>query len=290
MTVHTSTYLAWLHYPQTLALLTDDREITVPHPVAHTLRHYTQDPLGDPAHDVLFAEQTLRHEAASLAATAAQTLDPIAAIQARVTQAAQHQLPERVRETHAAKAELQLATDTHNSTVRAHRVLTQRVQELRGWVVDLNIPDGWLAEAAAGWQRDPTPPAWVAVFHDDEDFVSIDHRRGIPAYWGGTALAGEHVGLEWRRDGDDEDPLPRGLQRSGPWWLTYLAETGEIVASRHSAYLLGQVWLLGRHFTDPERSLTLLTTLEPHMREPNSLLLAADVVHQHERTRKAGQC
>jgi hypothetical protein len=288
MSVPTTTYLAWLHYP--LALLTDDREITVPHHVTATLRHYAQDSLSGPAHDVLLAEQTLRHEAATLAAAAAQALDLVTAAQARVSRAAQLPLPERVWETHAATAELQLASATHNSTVRAHQVLTRRIRQLRGWVVDLAIPDGWLAEAAAGWQRDPAPPAWVAVFDDDQDFLSIDQRRGVPTYRGATALAGEHVGLEWRRDVDDEDPLSQGLQRSGPWWLTYLPLTGEIVASRHSAYLPGQVWLLGRHFTDPERSLTLLTTLEPHMREPNSLILAAGVVHQHERSRNSDPC
>jgi len=94
------------------------------------------------------------------------------------------------------------------------------------------------------------------------------------------ALAGSTVGWQWRRDGDDDDPLAEGPHRGGMWWLHHLAVTGEIVASRHNAYLPEEVWLMGRAFFDRTSTRALLSTVEVHMREPNSLLLAAEVVHE----------
>ncbi len=289
MTVHTRTYLGWLRYPQSrLVLLAGDREVTVPHPVAATLRAFVPHLTSDPAHDLLLAEHTIRHQAAGQAAAVAQAADRVAAAEKRVTRASQLQLPARVRETWAAKTQVQQETTAHNVAVRAHQVLTERLHALRRWVVDVDMSDGWLGEAAAGWRRDPACPPWVQVFADEDVFIDGDERRGIAADWGATVLGGVQVGTEWRRDGDDEDPAVEGLLRTGTWWLTYLPVTGEICASRHNTHSSRQVWLLGRHF-DPDRSHVLLTGLEGRMREPNSLILAAHVVHQHDTPREVDQ-
>ena len=50
----------------------------------------------------------------------------------------------------------------------------------------------------------------------------------------------------------------------------------------NGAYLPEQVWLLGTGFGDRELAVALLRGIEPHMREPNSLVLAAQQVHDSD--------
>jgi hypothetical protein len=275
------TPLSWRHGPDTIALVIGDRVMPVPDAVAtpllrnprHTITH-------DPAVDLLLAEQDLRWTAALLAGHLADAAHDIGLAREEVA-AAQDEPGWVGRHSRgAASAHLADAQATHNALAEHRQRAVDALAATRSFVIGAAVPDGWLAEAARGWQRHPAPPPWVPVFATEAAFVAADTRRGEPTTWGGVALAGRTVGWEWRRDGDDDDPLAEGLHRSGMWWLFHLAVTGEIFASRHNSYLPEEVWLLGRTFFDPAATHTLLSTVEFHMREPNSLLLAADVVHE----------
>ena len=292
MSAFTDTYLGWDHTTDTMTLIVGDehrdgRRIEVPEPIATRLLDDTRHALtSDPAHDLLLLEQDLRWEAARLAGQ----LDDAAAIvdSARCGDAEAQKVTGwagwRIRQ--AAGGYLADAVAEHATVTARHRDARDAVAEVRAFVAAAKVPDGWLAEATTGWQRSPEPPTWVSVFGDETSFLDADARRSVPGWWGGSELGGVRLGWEWRRDFDDDDPLVDGLFRGGPWWVAWLEATGEIYATRRSAYLTDQVWLIGRNFTDADEALELLRGLEPHMREPNSLILVAHRVHEHE-TRRA---
>jgi hypothetical protein len=277
------TPLSWRHGPDTIALVIGDRVVPVPDAVAATLLRNTRHTIThDPAVDLLLAEQDLRWTAALLAGHLADAAHDIGLAREEV-QAAQDEPGWVGRHSRgAASAHLADATAAHNALADHRQQAVDALAAVRSYVITAAVPDGWLAEAARGWQRRPSPPAWMSVFATEELFVAADTHRGEPTVWGGLVLAGTTVGWEWRRDGDDDDPLAEGLHRSGMWWLHHLAVTGEIFASRHNPYLPEEVWLLGRTYFDAASTRAFLSTLEVHMREPNSLLLAADVVHEFD--------
>jgi hypothetical protein len=157
---------------------------------------------------------------------------------------------------------------------------------LREYVIELDAPWGLLAEAARGWQRSTDVPGHVIVFAGEDAFLAGDARRGDGSF-GFSSIVGDVFGQQWRRDGDEEDFEP--LERSGPWTIGYIPRTGEIYAARHSGYLPDEVWLLGAGFTDTASAHALLTELEPRMREPNSLLLAAELVHAARPLQASGE-
>jgi hypothetical protein len=121
----------------------------------------------------------------------------------------------------------------------------------------------------------------VQVFDTEHDYVADDHRRGVADAQGHLIPAGIAFGFHWRRD-PDADPFPVGTPHDGAWWLRYHATSGDIYASRRTTCLPEQVWLIGRRFRNPLAAHALLSDLETHMHTPNSLLLAARHVHQHE--------
>ncbi|UJW28665.1 hypothetical protein L3Q67_25710 [Saccharothrix sp. AJ9571] len=157
---------------------------------------------------------------------------------------------------------------------------------LRRFVIELDAPYGLLAEAARGWRRSPAVPGSVTVFDDESTFLAADSRRGDGAR-GFTRVMGDEFGEQWRRDGDEDDIDP--LDRAGPWTVGYLPRTAEIYAVRRSGYLPGQVWLLGSRFEDVAQAHTLLGSIEWRMREPNSLILAAESVHAVRSLPASGQ-
>jgi hypothetical protein len=283
MSAFTDTHLAWYHTDDTVTLTVADRRVTVPPTIARRLLADTRPALtSDPAHDLLLLEQDLRWEAARLAG---QLDDAVAEVDAARTGNADAQTMtgwagRSVRQ--AAGGYLADALAEHATVTARHRDARDAVAEIREFIAVADIPDGWLAEATTGWQRNPEPPTWVSVFADETSFLDADARRSVPGWWGGTDLGGVRIGWEWRRDLDDDDPLVDGLLRAGPWWVAWLEATAEIYATRRSAYLPEQVWLIGRHFTDADQALHLLRGLERRMREPNSLILLAQQVHEHE--------
>jgi hypothetical protein len=282
MSAFTTTYLAWRHETDTVSLAIDERRVPVPDAVARLLLAGNPRALTeDPATDLLLREQDLRLEAVQLAKQLVAAAAEVDIARDEVA-AAEHETGwagRRVRQ--AAGGYLADAIAEHATLTARHRAARAAIGEIRAFVRDAQVPDGWLADAAAGWARNPEPPSWVFVFDSEEAFLDADARRSVPGWWGGSTLGGFTVGYEWRRDGDDEDPVIDELLRAGPWWLGWMPRTGEIYATRRSAYLPQQVWLLGTGFLDKTTGLAPLVEAEPLMRQPNSLILAAQVVHQH---------
>uniref|UniRef100_UPI003F49458E hypothetical protein n=1 Tax=Amycolatopsis sp. CA-096443 TaxID=3239919 RepID=UPI003F49458E len=255
----------------------------------------------DPAQDLLALEARFRGDIAAAAEdlAAAERLIQMrrraAAAGPRWSLAARNRRRQARQDFDAARAQHAAA-----SAAVAHHRRQQRV--LREFVIGLNLRSGLLAEAACGWCRSPDAPGTAVVFADEAAFLSGDSRRGDDMFGHrspdapGTAvvfadeaaflsgdsrreddtfgfLTGDEFGRQWRRDPDED--AAAALERAGTWTLLYLARTGEICATRRG----GQVWLLGTGFHDPVAAHTLLTDLEPRMREPNSLVLAAQRVH-----------
>lgn len=171
----------------------------------------------------------------------------------------------------------------HATYIDRHATARSWITVLRDFVIAAAAPDGLLAEAAVGWQRSPEPPPFVVVFDNERAFIDADPRRAARACWGTPVPSGIAFGDLWRRDGDDD--VAAGLPRTGPWRLSCLPCTGEIYASRHCDQLPERVWLLGSGFHDVNGTIDMLLRLEEHMREPNSLILAAHTVHTEQRHR-----
>lgn len=156
----------------------------------------------------------------------------------------------------------------------------RRLSALRQFVIALDVPDGALAEASSGWQRDPTQPAFVSQYSTETAFLRADPRRIGTVVEDTAGIGGDLYGTAWRRDGDDDDPCSPVPSVRGPWQLGHIPATGEVYAARRCRHRRPLVWLLARGFTDPDQARHLLTRLmRGHMLEPNSLLHAAVAVH-----------
>ncbi|MFK0250227.1 hypothetical protein ACIQUM_36460 [Amycolatopsis azurea] len=202
----------------------------------------------------------------------------------------------------AAKTVIQLraglrprAVDPHLSASDAltgHALLVEQLDDvmitaeiLREFVICLGLVDGPLAEAAAGWQREPAPPAGVEVFLDADQFVSDDPRRGQRATWGGTVLGGiEEWGTQWRREPDDRPGALEPTGISGTWSIGYIPATMELYAVHRETHQPRTVWLLGHAFTMADIA-NVLSPVLPSMRAPNSILLIAETVRAARRPR-----
>lgn len=278
-------YLAWQHDDGGLQLRVGDRREPVPARLAELLLgdggHGLTD---DPAVDLLRLEQDLRRYSRHLANQVQHAAEEVAFARDEAALAETRLGAVGRRHQRVAKRYLTAAAAAHTSWVD-HRAAAQSwIGALRSFVIDVAVPDGLLGEAARGWQRSPDVPAFVTVFDTERAFLDADPRRGEPARWGSdTVLAGTDFGDLWRRDGDDDDPESAPLPRSGPWRLSYLHRAGEVYASRRRGHLPEQVWLLGTHLHDRESTVALLIDLENHMREPNSMILAAHTVHTEQR-------
>jgi len=121
----------------------------------------------------------------------------------------------------------------------------------------------------------------VLVFSSTAAFVSDNTNRADPAWWAyrSDTPGGMSYGDHWRRDGDDDDHIAAPLPRSGPWRLAHLSWTGEVYAVRRTGRQPEEVWLLGSEIHDDAEVMGVLTDLRGRMREPNSLILAAQTIH-----------
>lgn len=245
----------------------------------------------DPAADLIRAESRWRLRAAQLEDTTDQLRRAATTVLADLLALPDHPglLPGLL--TRGERRELstvfQHAVHDLATTIRVLTVARHRVRAVRDFVIALDLPDGLLGGARAGWRRDPARPSFVSSYASEDVFVVADPRRAAlpsngPAGLAGAVrpVAGERYGLSWRRDGDDDDPYTDEPAVIGPWQLGYIPATGEIYASRRCHYRDPRVWLLARGHTDPDRTRLLLSTLKQrHMAEPNSLLHAAQVLH-----------
>ncbi|TWP46065.1 hypothetical protein FKR81_37495 [Lentzea tibetensis] len=231
----------------------------------------------DAAADLLRLEGLLRAVAADVRRRLMPAETAIAAQRTRLAAASTRgRLPGR-RERRAATAALDTAItrQAELAILLDETVTLQHV--LRDFVIGLDPPSGVLRAAAEGWARSPEVPASVVVLGPEDNFLATDTRRGRGDR-GISVVDGDVYGERWRRDGDDDSPWAEPTDRDGPWRLGFIPRTGEIYSSRRCGYLTQEVWLLGRDF-EPQQAHELLTRIEPRMREPNSLILAAGVVH-----------
>lgn len=237
----------------------------------------------DPASDLIRLESALRLRAARLEEVTTQLRQRVDHTRAALDTArglnGQRGLA-KLRDRRQLAAQLGDAVD-ELTAAEARDEARDRVRAVREFVIALDIPDGLLAQARVGWQRDPARPAFVSMFASEAIFATADMRRALPTIgWNTPGVAGEQFGVGWRRDGDDDDPHTDEPAVIGPWQLGYLPATGEVYATRRCHYLDEQVWLLGAGFTDPEVARGLLAGLKQgHMREPNSLIHAAHSIH-----------
>lgn len=266
----------WRHTEDGLALMLGLRSDPVPDEVGAWL----DGPQGigtsaDPAEDLITLEARLAGLVAHLLTKVEQA--ELAIARARTDRVGNDNRwsPNARRRRRAAATELNAGITRHTEAGVLLDEARSLQHTLRRFVIELDATAGPLARAAAGWSRSPDVPAGVIVFDPQDNFLLVDSRRAEPDR-GYSTVAGEVFGRQWRRDGDDA--LDAAPEHSGPWQLGYIPRTREIYASRHSGYLTQQVWLLGKDFS-PLQAHEALTELEPRMREPNSLILAANTVH-----------
>ena len=270
------TWLSWRHRPGALALTVAGLDVPVPADIAERLATMLTD---DPATDLLMLEQRLRLTTAVAADSASR-----AHLVLRSAEATARGRGWRARRAH--RRELAALGARHALQVDRHQAARTAVTALRQWIVDVHVRDGLLASASAGWLRSPDPPDWVIRYADEQEWLDHDPRRTLPAWWTGHDTGTVIVGREWRRDGDD-DPTADRLSLSGPWWLCVSSSTGEVYTTRRSTHAPEAVWLLARAIDDLPAVLALLASAQAQMRQPNSVLLAADVVHEHAGKRAA---
>lgn len=285
--MHTA-FVAWQHTVTGLVLHVDSERVPVPSLIANLLLgpggHGLTD---DPAIDVLRLEQDLRRYARHVSGEATATAAEIADARDEVTLADAERGLAGLRHRRAALHQLTTLITTHTLWTNRRETARAWIDLLRQFVIDAAVPNGLLADAAAGWQRTPDTPPTVIVYPSEAAFLDADPRRAEAAPWGGPILSGVVFGEMWRRDGDDDDPHAAPLPRSGPWRVGWLPQTGEIYASRRCGYRPEQVWLLATGFHDRERTRSHLLALERHMRQPNSVILAATVLHDEQRRRES---
>jgi hypothetical protein len=234
------------------------------------------DQASDPATDLILLESHFRREAVRL-----ENITHTLAATVQTTPAAASRLSGLARVCGRRRRSIPADVDTTTvlAATVARNAVRDRMRALREFVIVLDMPDGLLAQARAGWQRNSTQPAYVSSYASETLFAIADPRRANSRPDGGRGIAGELFGVGWRRDGDDDDPHAEEPTVFGPWQLGYIRTTGEVYATRRCHYLDEEVWLLGRLLADPDTARQLLTNLKQHMREPNSLLRVAQTIH-----------
>ncbi|MDX8140529.1 hypothetical protein SK854_00275 [Lentzea sp. BCCO 10_0061] len=274
----------WAHSSAGLAVALGLRTDPIPPALAGHLQNATT---ADPAEDLVELEGKLRATVATLTSRTNQAEHSIADARRKIAEAGHSWSPAGWLRRRSAKAELSSAIARQSGLRDSLDQAVIARDTLREFVIGLGAPFGLLGESSAGWQRSADIPASVVVFGPEDSFVAADSRR-MDSGWASARVAGEIYGEQWRRDGDDDGPYSQPLDRAGPWRIGFIPHTGEVYASRHCGYLPEEVWLLGRDF-EAQRAHTTLDGLLPRMREPNSLILAAGVVHAARSLRSTPQ-
>jgi hypothetical protein len=277
--------LSWQEHDSRLYLRIDHRMISPPPLITSLLLggggHGLTD---DPAIDLLRLEVDLRRYARYLAGNESDTAEEVAYGSDAITLASAEGGIAGRRHCRMAFEYFAAAAMHHMMWTNRHRCVRSWVSQLRQFVIDIRVPDGLLAQATAGWQRGSDVPSFVVVFNSTSAFVSDNMDRADPAWWAyrSELVGGLSYGDLWRRDGDDDDPSAAPLPGSGPWRVAYLPQTDEVYSARRTGQRPEEIWLLGAGFRGDIGIKSLLSELQDRMREPNSLILAAQTVHSAE--------
>lgn len=272
--------LSWEQDRRDLYLRVDARRDRVPALVSLLLnRDGCRGMTHDPAADLLRLELDLRRYVRFLSTKAADAEEEMEYGRDSVTLAA-GEVGRQERKHH------RLAVEYLATAARLHMLWRERESHAAAWlrhvrqfVVDTVVPDGLLAEAAAGWRRGSERPTFVTVFDSTAAFVAADTRRADPEWWARRidTPGGVVAGSWWRRDGDDDDRLNSPLPGTGQWQIAYLPQTSEVYAARRATWRPEEVWLLGSHWGGREVA-DVLGKLMKRMGEPNSLILVAQTL------------
>jgi hypothetical protein len=274
--------LSWEYHHSRLLLRVGDRHLLVPGLVTALLFGDAGHGLSDdPSIDLLRLERDLRHYGRFVDEEICETTQ-------RVTHGCKFLMLAYAEGGRKGRRDRRLAREYLAAAAALHAAQTAEQHRIRSWksqvrqfVIDAGVSGGFLAEAAAGWCRRSDRPEFVPVFATVRDFIEANPDRADPEWWAYRShMPGTPWGGLWRRDGDDDDPGTAPLPRSGPWRLAYLPQTGEIYACRPAGRKPEEVWLLSTGQHDSAHVTGLLTELRRHIREPNSLILAASVLHE----------
>lgn len=264
----------WAHSSAGLAVVLGMRSDPVPPALIAHLQNVTS---ADPAEDLVGLEGKLRAIVATLTSRTNHVERSIADSHRKIADAGRSWSPVAWFRRLGAKTSLSSEIARQADLRQSLDAAVSARDTLRQFVIGLDAPSGLLRESAAGWQRSPDVPPSVVAFGPEDSFVTADSRR-LERGWASARVAGDIYGEGWRRDGDDDGPYSQPMDRAGPWRIGFIPRTGEVYASRHCGHLPQEVWLLGKDF-EAQHAHTILDGLLPRMREPNSLILAAGVVH-----------
>jgi hypothetical protein len=285
MSSHVTT-LSWEHVRDSLWLCVGDHEVAVPNLITALLLGDAGHGLtDDPAIDLLRLELDLRRYHRSLGDTAATAREEVGYGRDAVTLAGADVGLDAHRHRRLALTHLATALQWYATCASQRRCVRSWITRVRWFVIGAAVPDGLLTEAAAGWRRASVQPSFIVVYPTAKDFVAENQARADTVWrdrHGSTP--GTSFGEFWRRDGDDDDPQAAPLPRTGPWRLTYLPATGEIIAHRRAGRQPEKIWLLSSHWDDVGAATAVLSGLRPRMREPNSLILVAHTLHAERST------
>ena len=276
--------VSWQQHDASLYLQIDHKLISVPPLITNLLLGGGHGLTDDPALDLLRLELDLRRYARYLAGNESDTAEEVAYGSDAITLASAEGGIAGRRHCRMAFEYFAAAAMLHMMWTNQHRSVQFWISKVRQFVIDTRTPDGLLAQAATGWQRGSDVPSFVVVFDSTCAFVSDNMDRADPAWWAyrSELVGGVAYGDLWRRDGDDDDPVAAPLPRSGLWRVAYLPQTGEVYAARRPGHRPEEIWLLGAGFRGDTAVESLLSELQERMREPNSLILAAQTVHSAE--------
>jgi len=282
MSLQITDELSWQHEDARLYLQVHGRRVAPSELVTQLLLGWGGRGLSnDPASDLLQLEFDLRRYIGHIVGHAADVAEEVSYGSDAVTLACAERGLIGYCQRSKAFEYFAVAAATYLRLTGRHHCVRSWISQLRQFVIDASVPHGLLAEAASGWRRRPTVPSYVHVFNSAASFVSDDTNRADPTWWAyqSDVPGGVSYGDYWRRDGDDDDSIAAPLGRSGPWRLTYLPRTGEVYAARRAGRQPEEIWLLGTDIETGSEVLEVLTELRGRMREPNSLILAAQTIH-----------
>ncbi|MBO0882395.1 MAG: hypothetical protein J2P17_19080 [Mycobacterium sp.] len=279
MAGYSTTPVLWHQSATGLAIVVGEHTYAVPESITVPLiGEHGAGVSDDPATDLVHLESVLRLSAAKLQRALLIAENAVTAARGKHSSAdTGHGVAARRQRRQLARQLKELCVE-QNSAVEVLAEARRRVVMVRNFVAGLGVETGVLAASARGWQRDPGMPAWVLAFEDEDAFLAADPRRATTSDWGHSVTAMQSYGYGWRRDGDDDDPDADKPTLHGCWQAGYLPSTSEVAAICRADWLPDQVWLLATGVT-PGAAHRVLSVVERHMLEPNSLIRLAEAVH-----------